>query len=94
MDAIQFPRHLDDPPRLLFFTPDQIAPFAVFFGLGVMSDSLFLCSVAGVGVSWLLTRYRDSRPDGFLAHMAYWYGIMVPKGRAVINPFLRRILPA
>jgi len=40
------------------------------------------------------TRYRDSRPDGFLIHMAYWYGILVPKGRSILSPFHRRIFPA
>jgi conjugal transfer pilus assembly protein TraL len=94
MEAIRFPKYIDSQQRLLFWTADQLVPFSVFVVIGMMLKALFVSIVAGVLVSYAFTRYRDSRPDGFLIHMAYWYGVLVPKGRSILSPFLRRILPA
>lgn len=93
MEPIPFPKYVDAPQRLLFWTTDQVMPFAVLVVIGVIVNSLFLCMILGIGLSWVFTRYRESKPEGFLVYLSYWYGILVPKGRCVVNPFLKRILP-
>lgn len=93
MDPIQIPAYLDAPKRLLFWTVDQIVPFALFFVLGMLAGKLFYGIVVGVAMSWALEKFKNSRSDGLMQHMAYWYGIIPLKGRAVINPFVRRIFP-
>lgn len=94
MEPIRFPKYIDTPQRLLFWTADQMVPFSVIVVIGMLMKSLFLSIIVGCLVSMAFTRYRDSRPDGFLIHMAYWYGILVPKGRSILSPFHRRIFPA
>lgn len=94
MDAIQIPTHLDAPKRMLFWTVDQVVPFAVLFVIGMMAGKLFLGIVGGVILSWMLEKYKNSRSDGLMQHFAYWYGIVPLGGRSAINPFIRRIFPA
>lgn len=94
MERVPFPRDVDAPQRFLLWTVDQFMVFAVFLGIGIFSHALFTCIVIGIVCSWGFTRWRDSKPDGFLVHMAYWYGVIVPKKlRSVPNPFIRRIYP-
>ena len=92
-DHQEFPRHLDAPARILFWTVDQIVPFSVLMMIGMLAGSLFTCCLIGLGIAWGLSRFRDSRPDGYLQHMAYWYGVLPMKGRSAINPFERIVLP-
>lgn len=94
MDPIIVPTALDAPKRLLFWTVDQVVPFAFFFVIGMMAGRLFMGIVAGVFLSWALEKFKNSRSDGLMQHLAYWYGIVPLKGRSAINPFTRRIYPA
>jgi conjugal transfer pilus assembly protein TraL len=94
MEPVVIPTHLDAPKRMLFWTVDQVVPFAVLFVIGMMAGKLFLGIVGGVVLSWMLEKYKNSRSDGLMQHFAYWYGIVPLSGRAAINPFHRRIYPA
>lgn len=94
MKSLEFPRHLDDPQPILFWTLDQIIPFATFVVIGMAINRLILCMLIGAVAGWLFTRYRDSKPDGYFIHMTWFYGLLPLKGRACINPFLRTIYPA
>lgn len=93
MDAVPFPRDIDAPQRFLFWTFDQMVPFSTLVVVGLMMEMLFVSIILGAALSWAFARYRDSKPDGFLQHAAYWYGLLPLKGRAVLNPFQRRIYP-
>jgi len=90
---LEFPRYLDAPPQVLFWTLDQVVPFATMALIGMATKTLGLCLVIGGVFAWAFARFRDSKPDGFLPHIAYWYGVLPLKGRAAINPFQRRIYP-
>lgn len=94
MDPIVVPNALDAQKRLLFWTVDQVVPFAFLFVIGMMAGRLFVGIVAGVALSWGLEKFKNSRSDGLMQHFAYWYGVVPMKGRAAINPFVRRIFPA
>jgi conjugal transfer pilus assembly protein TraL len=93
MEQMPFPRHLDAPQRIFFFTIDQICVFSTLFIFGVMLGRPFLLSMVGIVLAMLITRYRDSRPDGHALHIGWWFGILPLTGRATINPFDREILP-
>lgn len=92
MERIVFPRHADAPQRILFFTLDQIIPFSGCLVVGLMLEQLMLSLVAGVGAAWVLSRFTNSMPDGYLAHAGYWYLGVGGKGRAVM-PHVWRIFP-
>jgi conjugal transfer pilus assembly protein TraL len=89
-----FPRYLNTPQRLLFWTLDQLIPFGFFMCAGIITDRPLICITLGVVASRWLTKYRDSRPDHFMYHALYWVGIISYKGRCAINPFIKRVYPA
>jgi conjugal transfer pilus assembly protein TraL len=93
MEAIPFSRHNDMPQKFLFWQIDQVVPLATAIFIGVMTQNMFLYSAMGFFVAWGLGRWRDSRPDGYLQHMLYWYGIVPLKARCAINPFVRKFFP-
>lgn len=93
MKTYPFPHHVKDKERLLIWTPEQMIPFCGMFILGIVTDMLTLMAPIGLVASWLYSRYSAGKPDGYLIHMAYWYGLATLKGRGFINPYHRRILP-
>jgi len=93
-DSLEFPRYLDAPQQILFWTVDQMVPFATMALVGMLTQTLAVCLVIGGLAGWGFARYRDSKPDGFLQHICYWWGILPLKGRSMTNPFQRRLHPA
>lgn len=93
MQRIELPRHLDDPQRLFLWQADEVIPFTAVLGVGMFTRTLGISLVVAIALLMLLRRYRDARPDGYLLHMLYWYGIWPVKGHTFINPFQRRVLP-
>ena len=94
MDGIDVPTFLDAPKRMLFWTIDQIVPFAIFCVGGMMIGKLFYGMVVGVVMSWAVDRFKNSRSDGLILHFAYFYGLIPMKGRAAINPIVKTVPPA
>lgn len=109
MQKIVLPRHVDAPQRFLFWTIDQLVPFSVFVGVGIMTRQLMTSVVIGGFVVWQFNRYRESKADGYVRHLMWWYGLVKPAEkrkylggwfgpkrpiRSVLNPFARKVLPA
>lgn len=94
MQPIRFPVNVNDPWRLFFWTVDQVAVFSFCFLIGIATDYFVSAVLVGIVLANLFTRYRDSRPDGFVQHLLHWHGMSAFKGRSALNPFIRRIYPA
>ncbi len=94
MSQVIIPKRIDEPPHLLLWRMDEIAPFMVGLVVGILIQQLFLCLVCGVAVSKVYIKIRDSHPDGFFMHWITWNtGITVKKCRTIINPFIKRLFP-
>lgn len=93
MSEIEFPRYNDLPPRFLFFSVDQTVLVASAVTFGAVTKNLLPALVIGCLLAWLVGKWRDARPDGYLVHLLYWYGVLWVNGRSALNPFLRKILP-
>lgn len=93
MNDVEFPRYNDVPPRFLFFQVDQTIVAATSIAFGAVTKTLLVSMIVGIVLAWLVGRWRESRPDGYLAHMLIWYGVLPAKGRSAINPFIRMIYP-
>jgi len=87
--TVNVPRFVDDPPPFLIFSAEQAVPFMACLFVGFMMKELLLMSVIGIGVAWVYARFLYSKPDGYLYHAMYWYGIYPGKGRLFLNPFRR-----
>lgn len=93
MSQQTFSRFNDDPPRLFFWSIDEIVPASTMFVVGAMTGNILLYGVIGIALSMAVGRAKDYVQDGYAVHFLSWYGVMPLKGRCVINPFIRRILP-
>lgn len=89
MRVLQIPRFVDDPPPLLIFSFEQTVPIMVGLVTGVVMGQAFVFTMIGFGLSFIYARFLHSRPDGFMYHMLYWYGLFPVKGRLFPNPFKR-----
>lgn len=96
MERVSLPRHVDAPQRFLLWTVDQAIPFLLIVGLGIFLNMLMLSIIIGIALSYYFNRYKESRSDGYIKHMFWWYGMASTGGkvRSVVNPFVRRIFPA
>ena len=61
--------------------------------LGILADQLLVFLLLGIVLVRLYGRFRDSRPDGYALHWAYWAGLLGLRGQTTPNPFIRRWLP-
>ena len=89
MQPIEIPRGVDDPPMLLLWRLDDLLPITILMVLGILIEQLLFCLLAGVVISRLYARFRDSRPDGYALHWCYWHGLLALKARTCPNPFSR-----
>ena len=93
MEPVRLPRGIDDPPQILLWSADELLPFLGMLIVGVLTQRLALCALLSLLVIKLFHRFRDSRPDGYLYHAAYWSGLTPLAGHSLVNPFRRRFLP-
>lgn len=93
MEPIPFPHYASTAKRILMWTPDQVIPLCCMFLIGLMTDTLTFSLLVGIALSWVYSKYSAGKPDGFVLHALYWFGLVPLKARSAINPFNRRILP-
>lgn len=93
MEPVTLPKHIDDPVTLLIWSADEFAPAAFCLILGVLVGQVTV--MLGVSVVAIKTyrRFRDSRPDGFPLHAAYWIGLLPSQAGTIPNPFIREFYP-
>ncbi len=92
MEPIEIPDYIDDPPHVLLWSLDELAPPMIGVVLGIWVGQLTLMVVLGLIVGKLYSRYRDSKPDGYLNHKLYKYGLLPVKGRTFPNPYSRKFI--
>ncbi len=94
MEPVKIPRRIDDPPHLLLWSADEFAPMLVGLVIGVVLGKALPCFLIGLAVTNLYRRFKDNHPDGYILHMAYWWGLLpAGKARSLPNPYIRRMLP-
>lgn len=93
MQPIKIPRHADIPHMLLFVSADELIPIAVMMGVGIFVGFLPLWMAAGVALTLVFRRFRNSKPDGYLLFALYRTGLLPLGARSAINPYHKKILP-
>lgn len=82
MKAVEIPQRVDEPPHILLWSADELAPMLV--------GQLLLCCLLGLIVTKGYRRYRDNRPDGYLFHLLWRSGFWPSRARSWRNPYVRR----
>lgn len=91
--TLELPRYIDDPPHLLLWRADDLAPLLVLLIIGMLVGHALVFTLLGLLAVRLYGRYRESRPDGYVLHALYWAGLLPLRGRTCPNPFVRRFVP-
>ncbi|MBB3105326.1 type IV conjugative transfer system protein TraL [Azomonas macrocytogenes] len=93
MTPVKIPRRVDDPPHLLLWSADELAPILLGLFFGVMLKKVGIMLLLGFALTSVYKRFRQHYPDGYLLHMLYWAGFMFSKAKSMKNPYVRRYLP-
>jgi len=73
-------RYIDDPVSFFFWDIDEVVVFSTFIVMGLMTDTLTYLIVVGMLLSFILSRVKQARAEGFFMHILYWYGIFPLRG--------------
>jgi conjugal transfer pilus assembly protein TraL len=93
MAPLELPRTIDEPPLMLFWQLDDFCVFCLALAIGIVFDAPGWGALAGIGVVYAYSRYRDGRPDLYALHGLYWAGFTPNVGKSFTNPFVRRYRP-
>jgi conjugal transfer pilus assembly protein TraL len=93
MSALPLPRAIDDPPYILLFRLDDLAPAAAVIVAGYLADALLPSLVVAVAAAWLYQRVRAGRPEGFVQHWLWFWGLYPNQGYSFRNPYRREYRP-
>ena len=93
MEQHVIPQTLDAPPLLIVFNGYQVISFFVFTLVGVIINHPFYLAALGFAFGTFFTRYADKKPNGFLRHLLYFYGVPTISGRLFPNGFDRDFRP-
>lgn len=93
MEPIRIPRRVDEPPHLLLWSGDEIAPILLGMVIGVFIGAALTLMAVGMLTTNIYRRFRENHADGYLLHMIYWLGFMPSSARSFKNPFIRRYIP-
>ena len=93
MEPLELPKYVDDPPLILLWRIDDLAPLVFSLVLGILTDRLWLFLLIGLLGVRLYGKFRDSRPDGYALHLLYWLGVYPMSHRSTPNPFARWFHP-
>lgn len=93
MKETRIPTLADLPPRLLLWSADDIMPVVIGFCLGILFNQIVIFTVLGFVAVHFYKKFRDMHADGFVFHLAYWYGCSFFKSQSLINPWVKRLIP-
>lgn len=93
MKPTSIPQRIDDPPHLLLWRADELAPLLFGLVLGVFFAQVLVCMLAGFVLTHCYKRLRDHRADGYFLHLLYWFGLYISRAPSLRNPFIRSYLP-
>jgi conjugal transfer pilus assembly protein TraL len=93
LDQIRIPTEIDTPEQVLLWSMDEFVPFICFLVIGNLAGHVVIGCLVGAVVGHLYRRYKNTRPDGFLNHLLYWWAGWPEKGVTFVNPYRRKFLP-
>jgi conjugal transfer pilus assembly protein TraL len=85
-----FPKLVDDPPNILFWSADEIAPLFGAVALGMVLDAMLICVCIAFIWTRLMSRYKNAKLKGFGLHMLWYQGfIPMDSTKSFKNPYAR-----
>lgn len=76
MDSVSIQDYIDNPPQVLFWEADEIAPVFVLAGIGIITHTLTWMLIPAVIFHKYFTRFKDEHMPGYLMHLMYRIGLL------------------
>lgn len=92
-EPCEIPRHVDEPPHVLLWSAEELAPVALGLAIGMLIGEAMVLTILGLAIAKIYRRFSDGHSDGYLLHALYWMGFIPSKSRTIPNPYERRYLP-
>lgn len=89
MTPTMIPRQIDDPIILVRWNADELVPMVLMLMIGMLINHLIIMIALSFIVIKYYKKFRDTRPDGYSLHAAYWLGLMPSQAFSVPNPYIR-----
>lgn len=93
MEPVEIPTRCDDSIHVMIWSIDEMAPMFVGLVIGMAVGQAAIGFFCGMLITNFYRKYRESHADGYLIHIAYWFGLMFTNARVMVNPYIRRFLP-
>ena len=74
MREISMPRYIDSQYQIFFWEIDELVPIFALLAIGILSNTLTWMFLAVYFVGRAFQRFKYSRLEGVLLHMAFWRG--------------------
>ncbi len=93
MQPVRIPTEQDEPAWILAWRTDEIVPFIVLFGIGVITRHLTIFCIIGYIIFTVYKRLRSRFPRGYLVHWLYGHSAWVfSMTRSLKDPFSTRLI--
>ena len=69
------PKYLNASPHILWWEIDEALIILFFLIGGVMSDHIILMLILGAAVSFIYTKIKNHKQDGYFSHLFYFLGL-------------------
>ena len=93
MREIKIPTRADEPPHVLLWSVDELAPLMLALLIGIFTEQMLACVVIALVFTSAYRKFRDNHPDGYLLHAIYSWGFLPTKARSLLNPYIKRFFP-
>jgi conjugal transfer pilus assembly protein TraL len=93
MQPVRIPGLVDEPPHVLIWAADEVAPIGLGLLIGIFAGSPGLFLMGGIALSYVYRKFRDSSSDGLAMHFMYWHGLIPTATRTAPNAHSRVYLP-
>lgn len=90
MEGGEIPQYVDDPPHVLIWSAEELAPVAIGLSIGMLFGKALIFSLFGLVLAHLYRKFSDGRPDGIILHWLYWKGFTPSSAKTAPNPYIRR----
>jgi type IV conjugative transfer system protein TraL len=77
LHEIEIPQTLDAPPLVMIFDGTQFIVTMAGLFLGLITGWMFVGLAAGYLLGGFMTRFSQTKPNGFIRHRLYFMGVPI-----------------
>ncbi|MBE7540583.1 MAG: type IV conjugative transfer system protein TraL [Rhodocyclaceae bacterium] len=88
MEPVPIPQYIDNPPQILLWEADEIAPVVTLIGLGIITGTLTQCLLISYAVHKVFSHFKSKQMRNFLLHWLFRIGL-IPLNRKFTNGAVR-----